>query len=112
MTQAISEFQKLSEAEQDRLAEWILAELESERRWPTRRMCSANSPMRHLKSFMPGGRFHLTQLNFEITHHRALSTVAFEFFQEDPNRPGLQFKRVHSTCPIYSARISGDHCVR
>ena len=31
------------------------------------------------------------------------------WFQRNPNHPGLQFKQVHSTRPIYSARISLDY---
>ena len=31
---------------------------------------------------------------------------AFQLFSENPAHPGLQFKQVHSTDPIFSARIS------
>jgi len=34
---------------------------------------------------------------------------AHQQFQEDPFYPSLRFKRVHSTKPIYSVRISGDY---
>jgi mRNA-degrading endonuclease RelE of RelBE toxin-antitoxin system len=34
---------------------------------------------------------------------------AYSKFQEDPYHPSLHFKRVHSTRPIYSARISRDY---
>ena len=34
---------------------------------------------------------------------------AYMWFQRNPNHPGLQFKQVHSTRPIYSARISLDY---
>jgi hypothetical protein len=33
MEKAVSELQKLPETEQDRVAEWLLAEIEDERRW-------------------------------------------------------------------------------
>jgi len=31
---------------------------------------------------------------------------AFKLFQQDPYHPSLQFKQVHSTKPVYSARVS------
>jgi hypothetical protein len=31
---------------------------------------------------------------------------AYRQFAEDPNHPGLRFKRVHPTEPIYSVRIT------
>lgn len=34
---------------------------------------------------------------------------AFELFQQNPQHPGLRFKRVHPTEPIYSARIDSRH---
>jgi hypothetical protein len=36
---------------------------------------------------------------------------AYRFFQENPQHPGLQFKCVHPTRPIYSARISAGYRV-
>jgi len=30
---------------------------------------------------------------------------AYEQFEENPRHPGLRFKKVHATDPIYSARI-------
>jgi len=33
----------------------------------------------------------------------------FDQFQKDPLHPGLQFKRVHSSRPIYAVRISRDY---
>jgi hypothetical protein len=35
--------------------------------------------------------------------------AAYQRFQQDPHHPGLQFKKVHETQPIYSARISRDY---
>ena len=34
---------------------------------------------------------------------------AYQRFQQDPSHPSLQFKPVHQTEPIYSARISRDY---
>jgi hypothetical protein len=34
---------------------------------------------------------------------------AFQRFSKDPYHPGLRFKRVHSTRPIFSVRISRDY---
>ena len=40
---------------------------------------------------------------------RRRAKVAFQRFQQDPYHPGLQFKQVHDSEPIYSARISRDY---
>ena len=34
---------------------------------------------------------------------------AYRRFKEDPAHPSLRFKRVHSTLPVYSARVSLDY---
>ena len=34
---------------------------------------------------------------------------AYKRFREDPGHPSLHFKQVHTTRPIYSARISLDY---
>ncbi len=34
---------------------------------------------------------------------------AYAQFRRDPYQPGLHFKRVHSTQPIYSVRITKDY---
>jgi hypothetical protein len=31
---------------------------------------------------------------------------AFELFKEDPNHPSLEFKKIHATEPVYSARVT------
>jgi hypothetical protein len=36
---------------------------------------------------------------------RAQAQLAYRLFQQDPWHPGLQFKQVHSSKPIYSARV-------
>lgn len=43
----------------------------------------------------------------ELIQKQAKAT--FILFQKDPYHPSLHFKRVHSTLPIYSARISRDY---
>ena len=35
--------------------------------------------------------------------------VAYQRFSQDPQHPSLRFKKVHTTKPIYSARISFDY---
>lgn len=40
---------------------------------------------------------------------REQARSAYCTFRENPQHPGLQFKRVHPTLPIYSARISSDY---
>lgn len=40
---------------------------------------------------------------------RKQAREAYRQFRDNPNHPGLQFKRVHPTRPIYSARISVDY---
>jgi hypothetical protein len=34
---------------------------------------------------------------------------AYRQFKSDPYHPGLQFKRVHSSKPVYSVRINLDY---
>jgi mRNA-degrading endonuclease RelE of RelBE toxin-antitoxin system len=40
---------------------------------------------------------------------RRRAREAFRLFQSDPRHPGLRFKKVHPSEPIYSARISQDY---
>lgn len=40
---------------------------------------------------------------------RQQAREAYKTFKENPQHPGLHFKRVHPTKPIYSARISRDY---
>lgn len=37
---------------------------------------------------------------------RRQARAAYRRFRDDPSHPGLQFKKVHPTLPIYSARVS------
>lgn len=36
---------------------------------------------------------------------------AYKRFMDDPQHPGLHFKKVHSTRPVFSARINIDYRV-
>ena len=40
---------------------------------------------------------------------RRQARTAYQLFRDDPRHPSLQFKRVHRTLPIYSARVSLDY---
>lgn len=40
---------------------------------------------------------------------KAQAKEAYQQFKRDPYHPSLQFKRVHSSKPIYSVRISLDY---
>jgi hypothetical protein len=40
---------------------------------------------------------------------RRQARSAYRLFRDNPRHPSLQFKRVHPSLPIYSARISGDY---
>ena len=42
-------------------------------------------------------------------HIQQRARQVYASFQQNPNHPGLQFKQVHSTRPIYSVRISLDY---
>jgi hypothetical protein len=35
--------------------------------------------------------------------------VAYQQFKKDPYHPSLQFKRIHSSKPIYSVRVNIDY---
>jgi len=34
---------------------------------------------------------------------------AYAMFSQDSNHPSLRFKKVHSTLPVYSARVTADY---
>lgn len=40
---------------------------------------------------------------------RRQAQEAYTLFQKDPYYPSLHFKRIHSTRPVFSARISVDY---
>ena len=50
-------------------------------------------------------RFHecFAQLPSDI---QSQARQAYQLFQDNPGHPGLRFKRVHQTDPIYSVRVS------
>jgi mRNA-degrading endonuclease RelE of RelBE toxin-antitoxin system len=35
--------------------------------------------------------------------------AAYRRFQEDPSHPGLQFKRLHATLPLWSVRVNDSY---
>ena len=42
---------------------------------------------------------------------REQAREAYRFFRDNPQHPGLQFKRVHTSRPVYSARVNIDYRV-
>ncbi len=40
---------------------------------------------------------------------KAQAKEAYQQFRKDPYHPSLQFKRVHSSKPVYSVRINSDY---
>lgn len=40
---------------------------------------------------------------------RRQAREAYKLFAQNPQHPGLRFKRVHSTLPVYSARVNLDY---
>jgi hypothetical protein len=42
---------------------------------------------------------------------QARARAAYRRFRSDPSHSGLQFKKVHHTRPVYSARINDDYRV-
>ena len=53
-------------------------------------------------------RFWKCYLNLPVEIKR-LSKKAYKLFLTDPYHPSLHFKRVHSTLPVLSIRISKDY---
>ena len=53
-------------------------------------------------------RFHecFAQLPSDI---QSQARQAYQLFQGNPGHPGLRFKRVHRTEPIYAVRVSQDY---
>ena len=56
----------------------------------------------------PGFRKRFDDLPEDV---QQLARKAYRLFQQDPDHPGLRFKQVHPTEPIYSARVSRDYRV-
>ena len=46
-------------------------------------------------------------LPFEI---RVAAQKAYQLFRENPQHPGLQFKKVHDRDPVYSVRVTLGYC--
>ena len=40
---------------------------------------------------------------------RRQARAAYRLFAQNPQHPGLRFKRVHPTLPVYSARVNLDY---
>jgi mRNA-degrading endonuclease RelE of RelBE toxin-antitoxin system len=48
----------------------------------------------------------------QLPHHvQDRAKEAYERWKENPSHPGLRFKKVHSSRPIYSVRVSRDYRV-
>jgi hypothetical protein len=43
------------------------------------------------------------------TDIRKRARAAYDRFHANPRHPGLEFKKVHRTRPIYSARVNDDY---
>ncbi|NOY30342.1 MAG: hypothetical protein GXP28_09240 [Planctomycetes bacterium] len=43
------------------------------------------------------------------TNIRKKAALAYQRFRDNPKHPSLHYKKVHSTKPIYSVRISNKH---
>ncbi len=56
-----------------------------------------------------------TTENFWTAYYKLPASVreqareAYKHFSENPQHPGLQFKRVHPVKPVFSVRISSDY---
>lgn len=57
-----------------------------------------------MNSFTTGRFWRAFEQLDEQTQNRARS--AYRLFEQNPYHPGLHFKKVHPTRPIYSVRIS------
>jgi len=40
---------------------------------------------------------------------KVAADAAYELFRRNPHHPSLQFKKVHTTEPVYSVRVTGSH---
>jgi hypothetical protein len=40
---------------------------------------------------------------------RQQAREAYRLFRDNPQHPGLRFRQVHPTLPVYSARINADY---
>jgi len=91
LKKAFREASKLSPDRQNSFAGFLLAELESEARWDE---AFAKSPgLRRAFDALP-----------PRVQEKARGT--FHQFSQDPQHPGLDFKQVHPTQPMFSVRVS------
>jgi hypothetical protein len=127
LNKAFDAASRLPSDEQNALAEWLLAELASEDSWRERfaethdslsvlirealneheRQDRRAEPRLALRS--------TTTRRFRKAFSRLPGPVkdrareAYRRFVENPNHPGLRFKQVHPTQPVYSVRISQNY---
>jgi transcription initiation factor TFIIIB Brf1 subunit/transcription initiation factor TFIIB len=105
LEKAFSEASKLSSEEQDKFATWMLDELASEQRWESAFSNSDNALAELANESRTTERFRraFTGLPEDVQRQ---ARQAYRRFREDPYYPGLRFRQVHPTLPVYSARIS------
>ena len=129
---AFAEASKLPDEQQDALADLILHEIDSERRWgelfarPESQDLLARSrgqgDRRSSRRPHPQARperivnSHLTEdfrASTGSSRSRSVSrgVQAYELFECNRQHPSLRFRRVHPTRPIYSARVGIDYRV-
>lgn len=49
---------------------------------------------------------HYGQLDEQVMKR---ARKAYRLFEQDPSHPSLEFKKVHQTKPVYSARVTLDY---
>lgn len=49
---------------------------------------------------------HYGQLDEQV---KKRARKAYRLFEQDPSHPSLEFKKVHQTKPVYSARVTLDY---
>jgi hypothetical protein len=118
---------RLPADEQDVVAEWLLAELATEQDWE-RRFARTRMPCpclhgKHQMNTREARRRNWLLGRFEVQDDppvpKGLSRLpdpvkerareAYGRFAENPDHPGLRFKRIRSTEPIYSVRVAKDY---
>ena len=128
LEKAFNEIKKLPETEQNIFAKWILEELEAERKWDKLFAESedvleklAEEALKEFKEgkteildfnklWFPELRQNFGNLTRDSQKKLKRKVKRFLiFFQKDPFHPNLHFKRVHSSKPIFSIRITKDY---
>ncbi len=125
LQRAFAEAQKLPDADQDAIAEMILAELADELRWDETFANSqdqlermADKAMDDIRAGRNARNGDRRTLNSRLTEDfialfarlpdavKEQARKAYRLWRHDPTHRSLHFKRVHSHRPIYSARVS------